>query len=657
VNAPARDEGKREAPFGSWPSPLGAELLAAAAIRFGQVAVVGELVCWSESRAGEGGRNVVVESDREGRAVDRNPAPFDARTRVHEYGGGAFTVAADGELFFCHDADQRVYRARRDSLPEPVTAPGARRFADLVVDGVRDRLIAVREDHGGAGEAVNTLVAIELATGAETVLAAGHDFFSSPRLSNDGAHLAWLSWDHPRMPWQGSELWVAALDGDGTIGEARRIAGGPHESVNEPRWSPAGELHFVSDRSGWWNLYRERSGRIEAIHRQDAEFGEPHWVFGQAMYGFAADGSIVCVFDRDCRSHLARIDVRGDAFSELATPFCTIRNLRVGDGFVACIAASETEVEAIVRLDLASGSWRTLRRASEIALDPGDVSVAETISFDGSGGEAAHAFYYPPRNRHFTGPAGALPPLLVATHGGPTGATNPALALARQFWTSRGFAVVDVNYGGSTGYGRAYRERLAGRWGIVDVDDVVAAARFLVARGDVDGRRLAIRGGSAGGYTTLAALTFRDLFHAGASHFGVSDLEALARETHKFESRYLDSLIGPWPAAADVYRERSPIHFPERMTSALILLQGAEDKAVPPSQAETMYRAVRAKGLPVAYLLFEGEQHGFRRAATIRRAFEAELWFYGRLFGFVPADAIEPVVIDNLADDGAPRRA
>jgi dipeptidyl aminopeptidase/acylaminoacyl peptidase len=657
VTEAADGEGKQQAPFGSWPSPLGAERLAAATIRFGQVAVVGENVYWSESRPGEGGRSIVVACDRAGRAVDRNPAPYDARTRVHEYGGGAFAVAADGELFFCNDADQRVYRVRSDAVPQPVTAPGKRRFADLVVDAARGRLIAVREEHGVASGAVNAIVAIDLASGAETVLASGHDFFSSPRLSGDGTRLAWLSWDHPRMPWQGSELWVAALDAAGMPGDARRAAGGVDESVGEPRWSPAGELHFVSDRSGWWNLYRERSGRIDAIHPEDAEFGEAHWVFGQAMYGFAPDGSIVCVFDRDGRSHLARIAAHDDVFSELATSFCTIRNLRVSSGFVACIAAAETEVEAIVRLDLASGAWRVLRRASDIVLDPGDVSVAEAIAFPGSGGALTHAFYYPPRNRSFTGPAGSRPPLLVVSHGGPTGATTPALALARQYWTSRGFAVVDVNYGGSTGYGRAYRERLAGQWGIVDVDDVVAAARFLVARGDVDGTRLAIRGGSAGGYTTLAALTFRDAFHAGASHFGVSDLEALARETHKFESRYLDSLIGPWPAAAEVYRARSPIHFPERMTSALILLQGAEDKAVPPSQAETMYRAVRAKGLPVAYLLFEGEQHGFRRAATIRRAFEAELYFYGRVFGFTPAGAIEPVAIDNLGADAAPRRA
>jgi dipeptidyl aminopeptidase/acylaminoacyl peptidase len=643
VTTPAGDEDKQEAPFGSWPSPLGAELLAAASVRFGQVGVVGEHVYWSESRAGEGGRSVVVEIHRDGRAVDRNPVPFDARTRVHEYGGGAFTVAAEGELFFCHDADQRVYRARRGAVPEPVTAPGARRFADLVVDSARGRLLAVREDHGGAGEAVNTLVAIDLASGAETVLVAGHDFFSTPRLSHDGARLAWLAWDHPRMPWQGSELWVAALDAAGMPSGARQVAGGPEESVSEPRWSPAGELHFVSDRSGWWNLYRERSGRIAAIHPQDAEFGEPHWIFGQAMYGFASDGSIYCVFDQDGRSHLLRIDARSDAFSELATPFCTIKNLRVGDGFIACIAAAETEVEAIVRLDLASGAWRTVRRVSEIALDPGDVSVAETIQFRG-GRRPHHAFPQQPvvHRRGFAA---------LWSRAGGRPARRPALALA----ASSGPAAALPSSTSTTAARPATAAPRApyGRWGIVDVDDVVAAARFLVARGDVDSQRLAIRGASAGGYDARGAHS--RLLQAGASHFGVSDLEALARET-QVQSRYLDSLIGPW-RPAEVYRARSPIHFPERMTSALILLQGAEDKAVPPSQAETMYRAVRANGLPVAYLLFEGEQHGFRRAATIRRAFEAELWFYGRVFGFTPAGEIEPVTIDNLVDDDAPRRA
>jgi dipeptidyl aminopeptidase/acylaminoacyl peptidase len=381
-----------------------------------------------------------------------------------------------------------------------------------------------------------------------------------------------------------------------------------------------------------------------------AEFGEPQWAFGLSMYGFEPGGDIVCVYGQDGRSHLARLAPGSAEFTEIATPFCAIREVQVGAGFAAFFAASETQIEAVVRLDLGSGEMQTIRRSSDIDPAPGDVSLAEAIAFPATGGGVAHAFFYAPANRAFTGPPGQRPPLLVASHGGPTGATSPALRLALQFWTSRGFAIVDVNYGGSSGYGRAYRERLDGQWGVVDVDDVVAAARFLVARGDVDGERVAIRGASAGGFTTLAALTFRSFFKAGASHFGVSDLEALARDTHKFESRYLDSLIGPYPECADLYRARSPIHFADRLSSALILLQGAEDEAVPPSQAEVMYRVVRDKGLPVAYLLFEGEQHGFRRAATIRRALEAELWFYGRVFGFVPAGEIEPVEIENLND-------
>lgn len=644
---------KNAAPFGAWPSPLDAGVLAAANIRFGQLAIRGGAVFWSEGRPTEGGRNVVVECIAPESCIDRNEAPFNARSRVHEYGGGAFAVGADGELFFSNDADQRLYRAARGEPPRPVTGASGRRFADALVDAARGRLIAVREDHdaaaggGGRHEAVNTLVAIDIASGAETVLAAGHDFFSSPRLSPDGMRLAWLSWDHPRMPWQGSELRVATLDAAGLPREPRLVAGGPGESICQPEWSPAGELHFVSDRSGWWNLYREHAGAAEALHPMAAEFGQPQWAFGMSMYGFEPGGSIVCCFEQDGRSHLARLDGDG-GWHEIATPFCAISDLHVGAGFVAFLAASPTDVESVVKMDAGSGRFEVLRRSSSLQLDRADIAVAEAVEFPTTGDALAHAFFYAPCNASWAGPAGSKPPLIVMSHGGPTGATSAELRLAVQFWTTRGFAVVDVNYGGSSGYGRAYRERLDGQWGVVDVDDVVAAARFLVARGDVDGERLAIRGASAGGFTTLAALAFRDLFRAGASHYGVSDLESLARDTHKFESRYLDSLVGPWPERADLYRARSPIHFPEQLSSALILLQGADDKAVPPAQAETMYRAVRDRGLPVAYLLFAGEQHGFRRAETIRRAFEAELCFYGRIFGFVPAGDVESVAIDNL---------
>jgi dipeptidyl aminopeptidase/acylaminoacyl peptidase len=639
----------RAAPYGSWTSRLGAEELAAATVRFGQIAIAGGSIFASEGRPAEGGRNVVVACGADGRCGDVNPAPFDARSRVHEYGGGAFAVADDGELFFCHDQDQRIWRMRRGEAPRPVTKGGAPRYADARLDAARGRLVAVREDHSGGGEAVATIVAVDLGSGDETVLASGHDFFSSPRLSRDGHRLAWLSWDHPRMPWQGSDLWVAELDAAGRPLAPRHVAGGESESIFQPEWSPAGELHFASDRSGWWNLCRERDGRVEPLHPMAAEFGEPQWQFGLSMYGFSADGGVVCLYEQGGRSHLGRIDAAG-VFAEIATPYCSLRQLAVDPvaGFAACFAASEREGEALVRLELATASFTVVRRASERAYDAADLAIAEPIEFPTEGGRTAHAFFYPPGNAAFVGEAGTKPPLLVVSHGGPTGASNPALGPSLQYWTQRGFAVVDVNYGGSTGYGRAYRERLDGRWGIVDVDDVVHAARFLVARGDVDAQRLAIRGASAGGYTTLAALTFRDTFQAGASHYGISDLETLARDTHKFESRYLDSLVGPYPARADLYRARSPANFVERITSALILFQGAEDKAVPPSQAEAMYAAVKAKGLPVAYLLFEGEQHGFRQAKNIRRSLEAELAFYGRVFGFAPADAIEPVEIENL---------
>ena len=654
---------KQVAPFGAWPSPFGAELIAAGSVRLGQIKVVGESLYWSEGRAAEGGRNVVVERGADGRCTDRVPAPFDARTRVHEYGGLAFAAGADGELFFSHDADQRLYRVGRGGTPEPVTAASGRRFADLAIDARRQRLIAVREDHatvaGHRSEAVNTVVAVDLASGTETVLASGHDFYSSPRLSPDGARLAWLTWDHPRMPWQGTELWLAELDAAGLPTRPRRVAGGERESIFQPEWSPAGELHFVSDRSGWWNLYGERAGAVRALQPMAAEFGQPQWLFGMSMYGFEPGGDIVCCFRRNGASALARID-GDDTFRALDTPFSVIGDLHVGAGFVAFVGASPTAAQAVVRIDLggasatlASDAVEVVRRSIEISVALEDIAVAEPIEFPSEDGAVAHAFFYPPMNGGWTGPATQKPPLLVLSHGGPTGATTAELRLGLQYWTSRGFAVVDVDYGGSSGYGRAYRERLDGQWGIVDVDDVVAAARFLVDRGDVDGDRVAIRGSSAGGFTTLAALTFRSFFKAGASHYGISNLESLARDTHKFESRYLDSLIGPWPERADLYRARSPIHFTAQLSSALILLQGSDDKAVPPDQAETMYRAVRDRGLPVAYLLFEGEQHGFRKAATIRRALEAELVFYGRVFGFAPAGTIEPVTIDNLPPEEA----
>ena len=641
------------APCGSWKSPITSELIVGESTPIEDIAILGDDIYWTERRPRENGRTVLVRRSVDGAVADLTPAPFNVRTRVHEYGGGAFSVSPLG-IFFCSFDDQRLYRVDGDAPPVALTHQAGMRYADVAPDPARDRLIAVREDHSKAPvEAINSLVAIALSSGDEQLLASGHDFFSTPTVSPDGRHLAWLTWDHPNMPWDGTDLWLAEIGADSTLGATRHVAGGKAESICQPSWSPQGELHFVSDRSGWWNLYRERDGAIEALHPMDAEFGLPQWVFGIATYGFDERGRILCAWTRGGDWHLALLDPQAGAFDVIPTSLRSIRRVRVGRDFAVVLGGMPTRPDGVVRLDLDLRSEQVLRSASSAVIDPDYISIADAITFSTEGGLQAHGFFYPPKNAEYIAPAGELPPLIVISHGGPTSATGRRFDWSIQYWTSRGIAVVDVNYGGSTGYGRAYRERLNGQWGIVDVDDAVNAARHLVARGDADPARLAIHGGSAGGYTTLCALTFRNYFKAGASHYGIGDLEALVRDTHKFESRYLDHLIGPYPAAQATYRARSPIHFTERLSSAMILFQGADDKAVPPNQAETMYRAVRAKGLPVACLLFEQEGHGFRRAENIKRSLEAELYFYGRVFGFTPSDTIAPVEIENLPDPPA----
>ena len=486
------------------------------------------------------------------------------------------------------------------------------------------------------------------------VLISGSDFYSSPRLSPDGSRLCWLSWNHPNMPWDGTELWVGELGQDGSVGERRLVAGGIAESICQPEWAPDGCLYFVSDRSGWWNLYRwdGQTDQVagESILPMEAEFARPQWIFGANCYGFVSAGRAICAVNRSGVWELLDVDLKSGRWTALEIGGYSAMDrsdLRIDANQVLFEAGGPTEPNALLRLDLASGQLCLLRRSSTTPVDPGYLSIPETIEFPTEGGLTAHAFFYRPQNRDFAAPEGAKPPLLLKSHGGPTAATSNALDLEIQFWTSRGFAVVDVNYGGSTGFGREYRRRLERNWGVVDVDDCVNAALYLVDRGLVDERQLAIDGGSAGGYTTLAVLTFRDIFSAGASYYGVSDLESLARDTHKFESRYLDSLVGPYPKDAAVYRERSPINFTERLSSPIIFLQGLEDRIVPPDQAETMFNSVRAKGIPTAYLTFPGEQHGFRQAGNIKRALEAELYFFSRIFGFEPADEIAPVNIEN----------
>ncbi len=651
------------APFGSWVSPITSGLIVADAIglRRQQVVLDGDDIYWSESRPSEGGRVVVVRRTPDGRVSDVTPAPFNARSRVHEYGGGAFAVDG-GTLVFSNAADGRLYLldVARPAAPRPLTPEvpdAARRYADIVFDRRRDRLVAVREDHTAGGhEPVNAVVSVPL-TGADPhpgeVLVRGNSFYAAPRLSSYGSRLAWLTWNQPDMPWDGTELWAALVGDDGAPGPAARVAGGRDESIFQPEWAPDGTLYYVSDRTGWWNLYRRRDNGDggdgdEALHSMEAEFGLPLWNFGMSTYAFASADVLVCAYTRAGAWRLARIDLRTLAFTPIETPYTDISSPRAADGRVVFVGASPSTPGAVVDLDLATGAAQEVRHARAVAVDPGYLSVPRAIDYPARDGATAHAFYYPPRNRDYAAPPGERPPLLVKSHGGPTAATSTALDLTVQYWTSRGVAVLDVDYGGSTGYGRAYRARLDGQWGIVDVDDCVDGARYLAGRGEVDGGRLAIDGGSAGGYTTLCALVFRDDFKAGASYYGVSDLEALARDTHKFEARYLDRMVGPYPARRDLYVERSPIHHVDRLSAPAVFLQGAEDKVVPPDQAERMVAALRAKGLPVAYLLFEGEGHGFRRAENIARALDAELYFFARVFGFTPADPIEPVAIENL---------
>jgi dipeptidyl aminopeptidase/acylaminoacyl peptidase len=636
----------RIAPFGTWASPLDTARLAAGTRPLSAPRVLADgRVRWLEGLPAEGGRVVVVELDAHGTRRVLTPAGFNVRTRVHEYGGGAWATH-DETSWFSNFSDSLVYEQQGEAAPRALTGTPAQRHADLEPDLARRRLIAVREDHGtGAAEPVNTLVALSLdAPGEFVTLDAGADFFAAPRLSPEGRRLAWLRWQHPQMPWEGTELWLAAVADDGTLTHQRRIAGGPGESLVQPQWGPDGRLYVASDRSGFWNLHRVDADGLVPLWTTPEEFARPQWVFGQCTYGFLGAHEILAVGIAEARARLWRIDTHGRAAPQpVEMPFDDIAELRVGFGRIVAQAGSPTMPESIVQLALDGAAPRVLARSVDDVPDARYLSVARAVSYPSAGGRTAHAFHYPPCNADFRAPAGELPPLVVIIHGGPTSMTVSTLRLAVQFWTTRGFAVLDVNYGGSTGFGRAYRERLSGQWGVVDVEDCVAGARHLAAHGGAHPARLAIRGGSAGGYTTLCALAFHDVFRAGASWYGVGDLRALDADTHKFESRYTHDLLGPPAAREALYAERSPLHHADRIACPVIFFQGLDDKVVPPGQSETMVAALTARGVPAAYLAFEGEGHGFRRRETIERAFEAELAFYAQVFGFVPAGGAAPI--------------
>ena len=643
---------KTSAAYGTWRSPISADLLASAGISLGYVQVTGVTVYWVEGRPLEQGRYVIVKRTSDGQIADVTPAGYNARTLVHEYGGGMYLVHED-VVYFSNFADQRLYRQAGNHPPQPITpeppTPRSLRYADgrLTPDG--RWLICVRERHESSG-VVNELVALPT-DGATppTIIAEGYDFYAAPRVSPDGSKLAWIAWRHPQLPWDGTELWVADLDANAHLRNARHVAGSTTESIMQPQWQSDGTLYFISDRSNWWNLYCERAGQIEAVAPISAEIGGAQWVFGLCHYVFLADGTIACIYTEHGFDHLGLIAPGSQTVQPVSCAYTTLSSLATDGTTLWMIGGGPTSHQTLLALQPQTGALTPLRASfTGNALDERFIAHPEPFAFPTENNLTAHAIFYPPTNPLFTAPATEKPPLIVISHGGPTGATSTQLNLKIQYWTSRGFGVVDVNYGGSTGYGRDYRQRLQGSWGIVDVMDCINAARYLIAQGRADEKRVAIRGGSAGGYTTLRALTWQNFFATGASYYGLAALETFVHDTHKFESRYLDYLIGPYPEEQARYAERSPVNWADQLNVPVILLQGLEDKIVPPSQAEIMVASLAKKGLPYAYLAFEGEQHGFRKAENIIRTAEAELYFYGRIFGFMPADEIEPVQIVNL---------
>jgi dipeptidyl aminopeptidase/acylaminoacyl peptidase len=638
-------------PYGSWKSPITPDAIVAGGIGIVEPSFAGGSLYWRESYPLQGGRMTVMRRTVDGVISELTPDHY-ARTRVHEYGGGVYCVHGE-TVYFSHFPDQRLYRVDPRRAPIPITPepafPQGSRYADGIVTPDGKWIICVRELHHADREADNEIVILPTdRSGEPRVLCSGRNFYSNPRLSPDGTRLSWLCWDHPNMPWDGSEVWVANLDTGRAISNPRRVAGGPAESIFQPEWSPEGLLHYVSDRTDWWNLYADQAGQMQPLYPKDAEFGQPQWVFGMSDYAFLSDGRIACVYRQHGIEHLAILHPDG-RLKDIQTPYTAYGGSLVSDGdrrLAFTGAAPDLHYELVI-MDVETRRTEVIKHTRETEIEPGYYSTPRSIEFPTEHNRTAHALFYPPANKDFSAVAGEKPPLRVLSHGGPTAAAGSELNLEIQYWSSRGIAVVDVNYGGSSGYGRPYRQRLTGQWGLVDVQDCASAAKYLIEQGEVDGERLIIKGGSAGGYTTLCAITFTDVFRAGASYYGIGDLETMATDTHKFESRYLDGLIGKYPEDKQTYIERSPIHYADQIACPVILFQGLDDRVVPPNQAQDMADTLKFKELPHALLMFEGEGHGFRKAENIKRCLEAELYFYSQIFSFPLAEAVEPVQIEN----------
>ena len=637
--------------FGSWSSPISSDLIVNETVSLGQLTLDGEDIYWIEGRPSDGGRQVLVKRTPNGNTHDITPSPYSCRSLVHEYGGSAYLIA-DEFVYFSNYHDQRIYMQKPSEAPTPITPSGDFRYADGVYDHKRNRIIYILEDHSDSNRhPVNSLVSIDAeGIGDVQYLVTGYDFYSCPRINPEATQLTWITWNHPNMPWDSTELWVADLTNNGLLENSHMVFGGETNSILEPSWSPDGVLHFVSDTTGWWNLYKLQFGKVTPLWPLDGEFTRPPWSLGMSTYGYLSNDVLITAFNQNGIWKLAKLDTRHKTSENYVIPYTEFGrgDVRVRSDLLVFQAASTEEPMSILSMDPTGNNLTKIKSSNPNTIDPGYVSVPEAITYETADGFDTHAFFYRPTNPRYLGLPDEKPPLLVKSHGGPTGATSTALDLSIQFWTSRGFSVLDVNYGGSTGYGREYRERLRGNWGIRDVNDCAGGALYLVKTGVVDGNRMAIQGGSAGGYTTLACLTFTDVFQIGASYYGVSDLETLATDTHKFESRYLDGLIGPYPETRDLYLKRSPINYIDQLSCSMILFQGQEDKIVPPDQAENMFTAVKSKGFPSAYINFKNEQHGFRQASNIKKAIEAQYYFFSRVFGFELNESVNPIEIANL---------
>ena len=645
-------EEKKQISYGTWKSPITADLVAASSNAFSEPKIDSNgFVYFLELRPSERGRYALVRISPAGEIEEILPAEFNARNRVHEYGGASYAVTKDGStIYFSNFSDQRIYKRNNDGRINPLTSGTQNFYADYVIDEKRNRLVCIQEDHSGPGEAINRIVSLSLKNLEISILVFGNDFYSSPRISPDGSKLVWLTWNHPELPFFGSELWICDISEDGSLSNKRLVAGSSEESIVEPSWSPSGILYFVSDRSNWWNIHGFVNNRVENVLPIEAEFSGAHWVFGQSSYTFLSNEEILCTFNKEGFSHLALIDTRAKSLLEIKNSYTDVRYVESNQDFAVIVGGASSKSSEVSTFSPRDSKISRLYPTNQTELiDPSFLSIPVPIEFQTDGNLTSHALYYAPKNADYSEQDNGLPPLIVISHGGPTGRCRSDLNFGIQFWTSRGVGVVDVNYGGSTGYGRDYRMRLHGNWGIVDVSDCVNAALFLVNNKMADAGKLIIRGGSAGGYTTLCALAFRKEFRAGASYYGISDLEVFAKDTHKFESRYLDSLVGPLPEKQDLYRARSALYSLENISAPVIFFQGLEDKIVPPNQAELMFDAIRKKGIPTAYISYEGEQHGFRQAKNIVRSYEAELYFYSKIFAFELPETIEPVKIENLS--------